>query len=301
MTALLTATDLSLPPRLQQVSLSLHKGQTLGLLGVNGAGKSTLLALLAGAQSCSQGKLLIDGQPLHHAEQRQRIGWLAQNPPSYPDLSVLENLRFFARLRRVKASPEILRQSLAQFDLEPLRDRLARQLSGGESRRLGLACCLVHQPDILLLDEPTAGLDPLQAEQLRELIRARRSDSAVLIASHLLPDIQGLCDSALLLHQGRIAAHQQLHQTDLFWQAAFTRAPERQRLLEIPGIAEITQRVDAPSLTQLTLQLEEPATAQEVEQLVEHLAGQGWGLRLWRPAEADLLQRFRELSSGGQS
>jgi len=202
---MLSATELCLPPRLRDVSIELRPGQVHGLLGINGAGKSTVLAALAGVLPLQSGEVRIDGQALHqNASLRRHIGWLPQHAPLYDDMSVRENLHFAARLHGADSQAE--NHALEQFDLGDLRKRLAHKLSGGERMRLGLACCLVHQPEVLLLDEPTAGLDALQTQQLRQLIASLAPERAVLIASHLLADIEILCQRALLLEQGRIVA-----------------------------------------------------------------------------------------------
>lgn len=297
MTALLSVQHLSLAPRLHDVSLSLARGRTLGLLGVNGAGKSTLLSLLAGAVGADSGELRLDDERLHQGNAgawQRRIGWLPQRPPLYPDMTVQENLHFAAELRLGRSPPPpLLAQQLERFGLGPLASRLAHRLSGGEAMRLGLACCLVHQPDLLLLDEPTAGLDPLQAQQLRELIRSLAGERAVLIASHLLPDIEQLCDRALLLHRGRVIADEPLHRERRLWQARFSHPPEDAALLQVPGVARVVSR-DGSSLV---LQLSVDASPAMPEKLACH----GWGLRLWQPAPLDLAARFRALSSGEQA
>jgi len=293
MNALLSARQLSLEPRLHDISLDVERGQVLGLLGINGAGKSTLLAALAGVQPCDSGEILIDGQPLHGQRAlRRRVGWLPQRPPIYPDMSVIENLRFAARLRMPGAavSQAQLDEALQQYQLAPLQRRLAHRLSGGEAMRLGLACCLIHQPDVLLLDEPSAGLDPLQAEQLRALIGALAGERAVVIASHLLPDIEQLCSRALLLHDGRILAEEPVHDARPLMLAEFSHVPEDSALLAIPGIARVVAREAGQVIVEL--QADAPPI------MPEKLACHGWGLRRWQPAPNDLAARFRRISSG---
>ncbi len=287
MDVLLQARDLRLPPRLDGLSLRLRRGETVGLLGVNGAGKSSLLAALAGVLPGVRGQVRVADAPMGRAA-RRRIGWLPQRPPLYPELTVEENLRFFAGLR---GDADRRRQDalLERFELTALRRRLAGRLSGGERMRLGLACVLAHRPDILLLDEPTAGLDPLQAERLRAHIGEIAGERAVLIASHLLPDIERLCDRALLLHRGRIVAEQALDGDDRVL-ARFARPPAEAELLALPGIAA-AQAQDDGALW-LTLTREAPPD------LAEQVAARGWGLREWRREGPDLLARFRELSLG---
>lgn len=286
MPAILSATQLRLPPRLRDISLTLRPGETTGLLGVNGAGKSSVLAALAGVLPLKAGEVQVHGQPLHAQPQlRRHIGWLPQRAPLYDDMSVMENLQFAAQLH--KASPKTLGESLEQFELGDLRRRLARKLSGGERMRLGLACCLIHQPDILLLDEPTAGLDPLQAQQLRQLITSLAPQRAVLIASHLLADIETLCQRALMLDRGLIVANEPLILEHTLMLAQFSSPPDDASLLRVAGV----ERVHSRSGPQLVLQL----SADAVAQMPEKLACQGWGLCLWKPLENPLLRHFQAL------
>jgi len=286
MEAMFTANRLCLPPRLQDISVALQPGQVLGLLGLNGAGKSTVMAALAGVLPLADGEVSINGQALHqHPSLRQHIGWLPQHAPLYEDMSVLENLRFAARLHG--ANNQATQQTIDQFDLHGLQKRLARKLSGGERMRLALACCLIHQPDILLLDEPTAGLDPIQAQQLRELISSLAPDRAVVIATHLLADIESLCQRVLLLDQGRVVAEEQVRPQARLMVAEFSSPPDDASLLRIAGVKRVYSRQGQ----RLLLELGPDA----VPHMPEKLSCHGWGLRLWQPNENELLRRFQQL------
>ena len=283
----LQAIDLTLPPRLPAFSLALEPGRTTGLLGVNGAGKSTILMALASALSGMRGWLLIDGEDARSRPAlHRRIGWLPQQPPLYPDLTVQENLAFFAGLHGHSTIDTVLQR----FSLEALRTRLAHRLSGGERMRLGLACTLAHDPPILLLDEPTAGLDPLQAEQLRELIQRETPRRTVLIASHLLPDIEQLCIRVPLIDRGRIVADGPLASGRRLVQLRLQRPPDDAQLLAMEGIAGIVSCKHGSLLIELE--------AQAPETLAERVACQGWGLQSWQPEASDLPARFRALSTG---
>jgi len=292
MEPLLSATKLYLPPRMRAIDVNLHHGEVLGLLGVNGAGKSSVLAALAGVLPLAAGEVHYHGRSLHtHPRLRRHIGWLPQHAPLYGDMTVQENLQFRAGLQGCDRNA--VDAALDQFSLGGLRRRLAARLSGGERMRLGLACCLVHRPQVLLLDEPTAGLDAVQSEQLHQLIRNLAGERAVLIASHLLPDIEALCQRALLLHQGRIVADEPIDVPGRRMLAEFNHPPDDQALLQVPGVAAVCSREAHRVVLELTPDAS-PAVA-------ERLAGQGWGLRRWQPTSGDLLTRFRQLSSGEQA
>ena len=207
-------------PRLSDVDLQLQAGDRLGLLGVNGAGKSTLMQLLAGVLAPDRGEVLVLGQRLDQDDSgvRRYIGFLPQRIPVYPELTVRENLHWAGRLHGLKAEAlqTAIDEALHQVQLSEVRGRLAGRLSAGMAQRLGLAQALLHRPAILILDEPTAGLDPLQTEQVRDLLAALSEDISLVLATHLLDDVQRLCNRVILLDAGRKAAeHEVTPQTDL--------------------------------------------------------------------------------------
>jgi ABC-2 type transport system ATP-binding protein len=224
MTALLSARALSCgsPPhrRLDAIDLELSAGDRLALLGVNGAGKSTLMQVLAGVLVPDSGSVTVDGRPLHgdSAGPRQLLGYLPQLVPAYPEMTVRENIDLAARLRRVPAAGRVaaIARVVEQTQLQDVKDRQAGQLSAGMLQRVGIAQALVHSPRLLILDEPTAGLDPLQAEGLRQLLAELSSDIALLLATHLLDDVQQLCRRVIFLDSGRKTGEQAVTaETDL--------------------------------------------------------------------------------------
>lgn len=193
----------------EAVSFFLNRGEVLGLLGVNGAGKSTTLSMLAGALRPDAGTIELDGgdfvaQP---SLARRCLGWLPESAPVWPELSVDEHLLAFARLRGASAGDarRATDAIVARLDLGDLRRRLAGVLSQGQRQRLGLACALVHDPALVILDEPANALDPVQVGELRKLIRERAaSGAAVILSTHVLAEVVAVCDRVAILHEGRL-------------------------------------------------------------------------------------------------
>ncbi|MCB1773324.1 MAG: ABC transporter ATP-binding protein [Gammaproteobacteria bacterium] len=194
-------------PRLNAVEFSVHDNDSVAILGANGAGKTSLIRLLAGVCAPDRGEVLLNGQPLQRTgiDARRAIGYLPQRVAAYPDLSVDENLRWTGQLHGLRGSAlrDAVDQVCAAFDLDGCRRRLATKLSAGMLQRLGLAQAVVHRPRLLILDEPTAGLDPLQLDQVRSLLRSLASDCALVLATHLLDDVEHLCNRVVLLDAGR--------------------------------------------------------------------------------------------------
>ncbi|MEO7072028.1 MAG: ABC transporter ATP-binding protein [Rhodanobacter sp.] len=222
-------------PAVADVSLALWRGQVLGLLGTNGAGKSTTLSMIAGALAPDSGAITLDGRDFIEQPQLARtlVGWLPERAPVWAELTVAEHVDAHGRLRGLHG--DALRQARQRvidlLDLGALTWRLAGVLSQGQRQRLGLACALVHQPALLVLDEPANALDPLQTAALHGVIRAQAAaGAAVILSTHILADVTTVCDRVVILHEGllrhdgpvRSDEHAALEQT--FFQIA-TREP----------------------------------------------------------------------------
>ena len=190
------------------VTFGVARGEVLGLLGVNGAGKSTTLALIAGVLKPDAGIVRLGDADLHETSSvaRARIGYLPENVPLWPELTVREYLDACGRLRGLdRASRKRgIDRELLRLDLSGLANRLSGQLSLGQKRRLGLAQALLHDPELLVLDEPGNGLDPVQTAQLRELIRGLSGSRATVISTHVLSEVEATCDRVVILHEGRV-------------------------------------------------------------------------------------------------
>lgn len=195
---------------LRNVSFHIPSGALVGLLGSNGAGKSSLLRIIAGYLAPTGGGVRLDGLSYldDPVQFRRRIGYLPEDTPLYRDMRVKAYLGYRGRLKGLRSRylRRRRREMLAACGLEPVADRLIGSLSRGFRQRLGLADALLHDPDLLMLDEPTANLDPNQRRQMRELIRGLAGRHTVLLSSHILPDVDSICDHLVILHQGGLAA-----------------------------------------------------------------------------------------------
>jgi len=201
---------------IKDVSFKAESGSILGFLGPNGAGKTTTMRIITGFMPATAGTVLIDGLDIfsQSLEARRKIGYLPENPPLYPDMRVEAYLRFVAKLRGVpKARVETaLEHALQVCGLTDMAHRICGQLSKGYRQRVGLAQALIHDPPVLVLDEPTIGLDPRQIHEIRTLIRNLSSDRTVVLSTHILPEVSQICDKVVIIADGNVVLQEYLKQ-----------------------------------------------------------------------------------------
>lgn len=192
----------------EDLDLTLARGSVLGLLGVNGAGKSTTLRMVAGLLAPTSGQVRVGGIDIHAepAIGRRVIGYLPEEPPLYGELNVAEYLDFCARLHGFTGDDvhTSVERAIERCELGTMRKRLCGLLSKGFRQRVGIAQAIVHEPALIVLDEPASGLDPVQAMRLRELIASLRASHAVILSTHVLSDVLACCDEVAILHRGRL-------------------------------------------------------------------------------------------------
>ena len=192
------------------LSFTVEDGQVFGFLGPNGAGKSTTMNIMTGYLAPTQGRVLIDGLDIAAEPEtaRRRIGYLPELPPLYPDMTVAEYLRFCAELKKLPRAEQSDRiaQAVSMTHLEDQTRRLIRNLSKGFRQRVGLAQAVLGLPKVIILDEPTVGLDPRQVVEIRELIRSLAREHTVILSSHILSEIRAVCDRVLIIRKGKPVA-----------------------------------------------------------------------------------------------
>ena len=195
---------------LRDVSFHVNAGEIIGLLGPNGAGKTTMIKILTGYLQQTEGTATVDDQDvLTQADQvQQRIGYLPENAPLYPELSVQAYLKMIADLRQIPAEsqPALLSEAIRATDLEAYLTRPIGQLSKGYRQRVGLAQAILHKPKLLILDEPTIGLDPTQIVKVRSLISRLAQHSTILLSTHILSEVEAICNRVIILINGEIRA-----------------------------------------------------------------------------------------------
>lgn len=196
------------------VDISLSRGEVLGLLGPNGAGKSTIIQMLTGTLAPHAGNILIDGIDLKEQalDARKKIGYLPENPPLYRDMTTWEYLMYCGRLHNLRGTELRNAVSLAidNCDLGSISKRLIGNLSKGFQQRVGIAQAILHRPPLIVLDEPTVGLDPLQLEQIRQLIRELGRTHGIILSTHILQEVDAVCQRVQIINQGKTVINETL-------------------------------------------------------------------------------------------
>jgi ABC-2 type transport system ATP-binding protein len=192
------------------VSFQVGKGEILGFLGPNGAGKTTTMRVLTGYMPATEGRVVVAGYDVFEkpVEAKRRTGYLPETPPLYPDMTVREYLTFVAKIKGVAPRDRKARveQVMARTWVNDMAGRACGKLSKGYRQRVGLAQALIHNPDVLILDEPTAGLDPKQIIETRRLIKELAGDHTIILSTHILPEVSQTCDRVVIINKGRVVA-----------------------------------------------------------------------------------------------
>lgn len=227
------------------VTIELHQGEILGLLGPNGAGKSSCMQILCGVLAPSAGQVLINGFDLldQPNEAKRHIGYLPDKPPLYPELTVDEYLNYAARLRRTAKSQlnDYREQAKSRCGLQDHGKRLIGNLSKGFQQRVGIAQAIIHQPRIIILDEPTVGLDPIQMREIRKLITQLGEHHGVILSTHILPEVNAVCNRVQMIHQGQTVFNQSMNELQKNNQVTLhlQQEPRINELLQLEGISHV--------------------------------------------------------------
>lgn len=193
---------------LDNISFKISKGEVVGLLGPNGAGKSTTMKIITGFMSPTSGSARVCGYDVFEnpLEVKRRIGYLPEHPPLYLDMYVEDYLKYVAQLKKVSVAEisQNINLALEKTQLKDVRKRIIKNLSKGFKQRVGIAQALVSKPEILILDEPTVGLDPKQVAEIRDLINQLKGDHTIILSTHILSEVQATCSKIIIIHQGKL-------------------------------------------------------------------------------------------------
>ena len=291
-----------LKPAVQEVSFQIAKGETVGLLGPNGAGKTTILRILTCFIPPSSGTITVNGQDsyTHSLAIRSQIGFLPETVPLYSDLSVQQFLNFAGSIKGLHglSLDQALDRVSEECGLKEHRKRLIKHLSKGLKQRVGLAQALIGNPPILVLDEPTTGLDPAQIMEMRKLLRDLAGERTIILSTHILPEVSQLCGRVIILNKGRVVAEDTPHNLTSRLQKGF------RTILLIDGPApEITTKLKAVAGVQQVHTTErsgeyivESASDEKIRPLLAQAVAQaGWDLRELKTGELSLEEIFVQL------
>jgi ABC-2 type transport system ATP-binding protein len=289
------------------VSFRVERGEILGFLGPNGAGKTTTMRILTGYMPATEGKAIVAGfdvfdQPI---EAKRRTGYLPETPPLYPDMSVVEYLSFVAKIKGV---PPGERKQRLQYVMERTRiadmaNRLCAKLSKGYRQRVGLAQALIHNPDVLILDEPTAGLDPKQIIETRQLIKDLAGDHTVVLSTHILPEVSQTCQRVVIINKGHVVAVDTPDNltarlggaATMYVQVDANGADATSAFGRIPGVTRVAEADRRDHVVGYEVDSEQGHDVRR--ELAHAVVSSGWGLLELRPMRMSLEDIFLSLTT----
>lgn len=290
---------------IHSLNFTIKKGDVVGFLGPNGAGKSTTMKIITGFMAPSAGTANIAGFDVFEAplEVKKRIGYLPETPPVYTDMYVADYLKFVAKLKgvesaKVKGSVD---NAIEKTNLGEVRNRLIGHLSKGFRQRVGIAQAIVSNPDVLVLDEPTVGLDPKQMHEIRELIRELKGQHTIILSTHILPEVQATCEKAIIINKGRIVAEDTIAnlatlekgQSRLFVRLRREVQDLPKTLADIDGVLGCEQGVSAREW-----KINVRGSDDAVDAVSNLIVSKGYGLLEFSPTKMDLEDVFLKLTYG---
>jgi len=290
------------------VSFRVEKGEILGFLGPNGAGKTTTMRVITGYMPATEGKAVVAGYDVftHPLEAKARTGYLPETPPLYSDMTVREYLTFVSRIKLGKTTKaeRAMRvdHAMKRTHVDDMANRHCGKLSKGYRQRVGLAQAILHDPEVLVLDEPTAGLDPKQIIETRDLIRGLAGDHTIVLSTHILPEVAQTCQRVVIINRGRVVAidtpdnltHQLKGAATLYVQID-GRTDASAALSAIPGVSKVTVADQHEQFT--GYEVESESTHDVRRDVARTIVDQGWGLLELRPTRMSLEQIFLELTT----
>jgi ABC-2 type transport system ATP-binding protein len=289
------------------ISFIVQRGEILGFLGPNGAGKTTTMRVLTGYMPPTDGKAIVAGydvfdQPI---EAKRRTGYLPETPPLYPDMTVREYLSFVARIKGVPRAERKARidEMMQKTRISDVANRGCGKLSKGYRQRVGLAQALMHNPEVLILDEPTAGLDPKQIIETRQLIKALAGDHTIILSTHILPEVSQTCQRVVIINRGKVVAvdtpdnlTSRLRGSEtMYLQVDAGGADAASVLQRIPGVSRVA--VAETKQQVVGYEVDSEAGRDVRRELAAAVVGRGWGLLEMRPMRMSLEEIFLHVTT----
>jgi ABC-2 type transport system ATP-binding protein len=288
------------------VTFRVNKGEILGFLGPNGAGKTTTMRVITGYMPATDGRVAVAGYDVfeHPIEAKQRTGYLPETPPLYPDMTVHEYLHFVAKIKGVAPKDRSARvdQVMQRTWVTDMAKRACGKLSKGYRQRVGLAQALIHNPEVLILDEPTAGLDPKQINETRRLIKALAGDHTIILSTHILTEVEQTCQRVVIIKQGKVVAEDTPENltrrlrgsATMFVQVDGDRAAEARAAIErVAGVARVTLADQSGA----AFEVESESGRDVRRELSRAVVAGGWGLLELRPMRLSLEDVFLSLTT----
>ena len=281
------------------VSFTLERGEILGFLGPNGAGKSSTMQMICGNLAPTSGQVVINGIDIldNPREAKRELGYLPETPPVYRELSVDEFLHYCAQLHRIPRDRvrKALDNAKERCGLTEVGDRLINNLSKGYQQRVGIAQAILHTPAVIILDEPTVGLDPIQIREIRQLIRDLGQEHGIILSTHILPEVQESCTRVQIIHQGRLVFNDSIEGLEQQMQASsfvlqMRQAPELVKLYALDGVLSIDE------LGEDRYRVFHDKDRNPAEAVAATVVGQGWGLLELSPEKRSLEQIFIDIT-----
>ncbi len=282
------------------VNFEVQRGEVLGFLGPNGAGKSTTMQMLTGNLAPTIGSIRINGIDIleNPKEAKQALGFLPEQPPLYHELSVNEYLRFCARLNRIPRDKQSAAVDYAKerCGLVEVEQRLINNLSKGYQQRVGIAQAIIHSPEVVILDEPTVGLDPIQIREIRKLIRELGGEHSVILSTHILPEVQATCDRVQIINKGQLVLSDTIDGLSQRMQSSslllgLRHTPDTSLLQQISGVVAVTTLEDG------RLRISHAPDTSPAETLAEKAVNEGWGLYELTPERLSLEDVFVNITT----
>jgi ABC-2 type transport system ATP-binding protein len=294
------------------VSFRAEKGEILGFLGPNGAGKTTTMRILTGYMPASSGRAMVAGFDVFDSplDAKKRTGYLPETPPLYPEMTVREYLMFVSRIKGVapKAQRAQVDTSMEKARVADVASRHCGKLSKGYRQRVGLAQAILHNPEVLILDEPTAGLDPKQIMETRDLIKSLRGDHTIVLSTHILPEVSQTCDRVVIINKGRIVAVDtpdnltgRLEGAQSLYLQVDAPAVEavRTALRGVGGVSNVNIADQRQTLTGFEVECQRDHDIRR--DLARTIVSNGWGLLELRPLRMSLEEIFLQLTTQEQA